>query len=456
MAKKQIELSSLQPVANSVIATDIPDYMIKSYYQYVSYIASGRIACNVLDGFKNIHRRILYAANEVCKNNNIKSVTLQGTTTGKFSPHGDCYSSIVGLVNNGLLKGKGNFGNLYGVEIAPPAAQRYTEVRMNPLTECLFMNKDLMPYVDYVESENSTNEKKFMEPVFLPVLLPGIYTGISDSCEFDSGMAWKLSIKYPRFAVISLLNYVINYLKTGQFNPNLLYYQYHNVVKQCTNDIDSKQAIEFKCVATQDNNGEVHLLSTLPFVQMEKLMSNIAYEDHTTGKTDIVIEKKDYTDKFKTTAKFNMKAYRVINGDYENVILYDYPIRYAIQVILSNLKNCLFPRYFTDKIKKIDEQIAEQELLKAVRTKYVDHKIPFDQMTEDEQKCAGRHSSAKFMTIEKTIASLQQDRIILVNRSKNIDKEIMDLYEDALAKTTKYMQSYWKEKNVQMYDITNI
>ena len=57
--KQTFSISPEQPVDSSVILTDIPEYMVSSYYQYISYIASGRIACNIFDGFKNIYRRIL-------------------------------------------------------------------------------------------------------------------------------------------------------------------------------------------------------------------------------------------------------------------------------------------------------------------------------------------------------------------------------------------------------------
>ena len=457
MSKRKVEQEPIDntKIAANIIPTEIPKFMIESYYQYISYIASGRVNCNIMDGFKNIHRRILYAALQICRNNNVKSAKLQGEVTGTYSPHGDCYESIVGVVNDGLLIGQGGFGNNKGVEKERAGAQRYTEVRLNPITEVLFMNKELMPYVDYIESELSTLEKKYYEPLYLPVLLPGIFVGITDNCEFDSGMALKLSFKYPRYAVMTLLNYVITYLETGEFKPELLYYQYHNMIKRADNDVKSSIDVTFRAPIKVDDDNNIHLLCTLPFVNMETLLSSIPFEDHTSNKTDIVFDKKYYTKKFESTVHFNSKAYKVINNDYENVVLYDYPVRYAIEIILNNLKKILFPRYFTDKESKIREQIKEFELLKIVRTKYVDNKIAFEKLTDEEKACAGRHSSSTFMTIEKKLDKLNEDLKILLKRAKNIDNEILALYKDAKIKVQEYLQKYYKDNDVTIYDVTN-
>lgn len=454
---KQEELQQKNvPNPANVIPTDIPEYMIKSYHQYISYIASGRVACNYLDGFKNIQRRILYAALQICRKNNVKSARLDGETIGKYSPHGSCYDSIVGLVNNGFLLPKGSFENRMGVENEPAAAERYTEVRLNPITEILFMNKDLMPYVDYSETELSTIEDKYYEPMFLPVLIPGVYTAIADSSEFDSGMALKLSLKYPRYSVLSLLNYTINYLETGKFDHNLLYYQFHNIIKKVETDVKAKFDVQFRCPVILDKDDNIHLLSTLPFTDMATLLRDVPFEDHTNTKTDIVFSRKYYNpEMFKSVAHFNVKAYQTYNNDYENVILHDYPVQYSILIILDNLKKVLFPRYFEDKEKQLRKQIAEYELLKIVHKKYVVDHVPYDQLTEDERSCASRHSTSVFMTIDKTLLDLNEKLKVVLERSKNIDAEVMALYQDAKEKTVQYLTKYYKDNGIQIYDISS-
>ena len=448
-------ISSESNMDEHVTPTEIPPYMIQAYHQYISYIASGRISCNYLDGFKNIQRRILYAALQICRKNNVKSARLDGETIGKYSPHGSCYDSIVGLVSNGMLIPKGSFENRMGVENEPAAAERYTEVRLNPITEILFMNKDLLPHVDYIETELSTIEDKYYEPLYLPSLLPGVYTAISESSEFDSGMALKLSIKYPRYSVLSLLNYTIHYLETKKFDPTLLYYQFHNIIKKATFDRKSKFDIDFRCPISIDEHDNVHLLSTLPFPDMSNLLRDIPFEDHTNTKTDIVFHKKYYNpNTFTSTAHFNMKAYETYNNDYQNVVLHDYPIQYAMIVLLTNLEKVLFPRYFKKRIDDINKQIEEYTLFKQVHNKYVINRIPYDDLTEDEKSCASRHTTSAFMTIDKKLHDYNEELKILVNRSNNIPNEILSLYKDAKDAVVKYLTKYYNDNNIQIYDIT--
>lgn len=460
MPKKKKEQSILTPdlsnqIASSIKEIDIEDYMVDSYNKYLSYIISGRVASNIFDGFKNIYRRILYAANDKCKDHFIKSARLTGEVYN-YSPHGDSYSSIVKAVNNGYLIGQGNFGNLFSVEGDPPAAQRYTEVKLSPISEILFLNKDLLDYVPYIETESSKADDVILEPLFLPVLLPGIFVAIPTTTEFDKNMALKQYIVMPRYSVLSLLKYVIKYLKENKWDPSLLYYQHHNIIKQANTDTKSTFTVEFKIPISEDSKGNIHLLSTLPLTQMISKLKSVPYIDSTTTSTDIIIPKKYYNSNFKSKITFNTKGYKLIDNDYENVVLHDYPIRYAIQIILNTLKTFLFPRYFKDKEQKLLDKINEYEILKIVRSKYIDKHIPFDQLSKEEQDIASNHSSATFMTIEKKIEKFNSDLEIIRNRAKDIDKEILILYEDAYTKVSKYMSKYIKDNNIKIYDVTNI
>lgn len=442
--------------SNDITSISIPPYMIQSYHHYISYIASGRISCNYLDGFKNIQRRILYAALQICKKNNVKSARLDGEVIGKYSPHGSCYDSIVGLVSNGMLLPKGSFENRMGVENEPAAASRYTEVRLNPISEIIFMNKELLPHVDYVETELSTVNDKYYEPLYLPALLPGVYTAISESSEFDSGMALKLSIRYPRYSVLSLLNYTIHYLDTNQFDSSLLYYQFHNIIKKASQDNKSKFDVDFRCPISIDDKNNVHLLSTLPFTDMSTLLKDVPFEDHTNTRTDIVFHKKYYDSSvFTSTAHFNSKAYETVNNDYQNVILHDYPVQYAMIVILTNLEKILFPRYFKKRIDDINDQIKEYQLLKVVHEKYVVNHQSYDSLTDDEKACSSRHTTSAFMTIDKKLSDLNKELSVLITRSKNIPNEVLSLYKEAKETVTKYLTKYYTDNKIQIYDVSN-
>ena len=463
MAKKkqEDEFDSTQ-LAASIEPVDIKDYMIDYYHRYKCYIIAGRVCCNYMDGFLSVHRRILYAAYKYCRTHLLKSATLDSKVIGEFSPHGGAYSSICKLVDQGFLVNASSFNNNMGIFRISAAAPRYTETMLTQIAELLFINPELLPYVDYEETELSTVDNKYYEPLYLPALVPGIYTAIAEGSEFSSFMALKAKPVYPRYAVLSILDYIIYYLQTGKFEPSLLYYQYHNMIKKNTNnDYDSLFGETFKCpVEIDSKEHEVHILSTLPFVQMGVALKGLPYEDHTTGHTDIVIPEKNYSktvrSKLTKTVNFNVKAFKLLNSDYTNVKMVDYPIQYAVRILLNNFKNIIFPRYFTDKITKCKETIKEYELMKQVHTKYVDQHIPYDQLNKDEQAICNKHRIVSFMKIDEKIKELNNDLNSYVDRSQNIDKEILDMYIKAKEKTQKYLNTYWEEEGVKLYDVTNL
>lgn len=443
-------------IASFVTETDIPKYLVDSYYQYISYITAGRVCCNYMDGFLNIHRRVLYAANKVCKTHYVKANTLNSHVSGHYSPHGESPSATISLISNGFIDIIGSNENNMGVEYAGAAAPRYIEVKLHPISEILFLNNELLPYVNYIETELSTTENIIFEPTFLPVLLPGIYVSIADSSEFESYMEKGIKVQYPRYAVLSLLDYVIKYLQTGEFDKSLVYYQYHNMIKKCNDDNKVRFEEEFKCPIEIDDENNAHIVAKPPFAKMETMLKNIPYMDLTSMHTDIMFPKKYISSKMKSNPKFNVLAYKLVDNDYENVVLKPYTLRNSIITIIDNFKNIIFPRYFKDKIEKVQNDINEYELLKIVRHKYVDEHIPYDQMNNEEQKMANKYRVSTFMTIEDKLDSLYKLLNSYKLRAKNIDNEIISLYLDAKTKITKLMQTYWNEQEIKLYDVTNL
>jgi DNA gyrase subunit A len=128
-------------IAVEHIPVNIEDEMKKSYMDYAMSVIIGRALPDVRDGLKPVHRRILYAMNEL--NNDWdkpykKSARIVGDVIGKYHPHGDMavYDAIVRMAQDfslryPLVDGQGNFGSIDG---DPPAAMRYTEIRMSKLT----------------------------------------------------------------------------------------------------------------------------------------------------------------------------------------------------------------------------------------------------------------------------------------------------------------------------------
>ncbi len=121
---------------------NIEDEMRKSYLEYSMSVIVGRALPDMRDGLKPVHRRVLFAMHEMKNYFNRpykKSARVVGDVIGKFHPHGDAavYDTIVRMAQDfsmryPLVDGQGNFGSVDG---DPPAAMRYTEVRMTRLAQ---------------------------------------------------------------------------------------------------------------------------------------------------------------------------------------------------------------------------------------------------------------------------------------------------------------------------------
>ena len=168
---------SVQPsYEEGVLPVTISDEMRKSYLEYAMSVIVSRALPDVRDGLKPVHRRILYAMKEGGYHWNRpyrKSARVVGDVMGKYHPHGDnaIYDSMVRMAQTfsmslKLLDGQGNFGSMDG---DPPAAMRYTEVRMDQSSTMLIDDIDKNT-IDYQENyDNSTKE-----PTVLPAKYPNL------------------------------------------------------------------------------------------------------------------------------------------------------------------------------------------------------------------------------------------------------------------------------------------
>src|SRR2546426_3506208 len=132
-----------------LIPTNIRDEMESSYLAYAMSVIIGRALPDVRDGLKPVHRRVLYAMHEQ-RNDHAhppkKSARIVGDVIGKYHPHGDVavYDTLVRMAQEfslryPLIDGQGNFGSVDG---DPPAAMRYTEVRMRAIAQAMLQDID--------------------------------------------------------------------------------------------------------------------------------------------------------------------------------------------------------------------------------------------------------------------------------------------------------------------------
>src|SRR5437879_4703696 len=170
----------------------IEDEMRRSYLDYAMSVIIGRALPDVRDGLKPVHRRVLWAMNELGNVYNKaykKSARVVGDVIGKYHPHGDVpvYDTIVRLTQDfsmryPLIDGQGNFGSVDGDN---PAAMRYTEVRMARLA-----NEVLADIEKETVSFQPNYDESLSEPMVLPARVPNLLINGSDGIAV--GMATKI------------------------------------------------------------------------------------------------------------------------------------------------------------------------------------------------------------------------------------------------------------------------
>ena len=172
-------------IAKEILPVNIEDEMKQSYLDYAMSVIVGRALPDVRDGLKPVHRRVLFAMNELNNDWNkpyLKSARVVGDVIGKYHPHGDSavYDTIVRMAQDFsmrymLVDGQGNFGSVDGDSAA---AMRYTEIRMKKISHQLLSDLD-KETVDYVPNYDGTQQIPEVLPTRLPNLLLNGSSGIA-------------------------------------------------------------------------------------------------------------------------------------------------------------------------------------------------------------------------------------------------------------------------------------
>ncbi|MBN1931574.1 MAG: DNA gyrase subunit A [Desulfobacterales bacterium] len=191
----------------------IENEMKKSYLDYAMSVIIGRALPDVRDGLKPVHRRVLFAMRELKNDWNKpykKSARIVGDVIGKYHPHGDSavYDTIVRMAQDfslryPLVDGQGNFGSIDG---DPPAAMRYTEIRMMPIAHQMLEDLD-KETVDW----GPNYDESLTEPLVLPAKIPSLLVNGS------SGIAVGMATNIPPHN----LSEVVEALKAIIDNPDL-------------------------------------------------------------------------------------------------------------------------------------------------------------------------------------------------------------------------------------------
>ena len=172
-------------IVQNITVVDIENELKTSFLDYSMSVIVSRALPDVRDGLKPVHRRILYAmSNLKCFHNRpyLKSARVVGDVIGKYHPHGDTavYDALVRMAQDfsmryPLVQGQGNFGSIDGDSAA---AMRYTEVRLQSLSEFLLKNLD-QDTVEFVPNYDNKEEEPSVLPTVLPQLLVNGTSGIA-------------------------------------------------------------------------------------------------------------------------------------------------------------------------------------------------------------------------------------------------------------------------------------
>ena len=269
-----------------ILEINIENEMKSSYIDYSMSVIVSRALPDVRDGFKPVHRRVLFGMDKLRNYSNAaykKSARIVGDVLGKYHPHGDSsvYLAMVRLAQDWamrypLVDGQGNFGSVDGDS---PAAMRYTEVRLDKMGESMMedMDKDT---VDFVPNFDNTLEEPSVLPTRIPNLLVNGATGIA------VGMATNMAphnlgecidgclalLEDPEMEVSDLMSYI----KAPDFPTGGIIYGYQGV-KDAFETGRGRIVVRAKAEIETDRNHERIVVNEIPYnVNKKDLIENIA------------------------------------------------------------------------------------------------------------------------------------------------------------------------------------
>lgn len=269
-----------------ILKIDIEKEMKQSYIDYSMSVIVARALPDVRDGFKPVHRRVLFGMNELGNTSNKpykKSARIVGEVLGKYHPHGDS-SVYFAMVRMGqdwslrypLVDGQGNYGSIDGDS---PAAMRYTEARLSRIAEEMLRDID-KETVDFQKNFDDTLD----EPIVLPTRIPNLL--INGASGIAVGMATNMPPHNLTETINAIIAFIDNrditieglmqYIKAPDFPTGGYIYGY-NGVKEAYETGRGRIVIRAKAEIETEGNREKIIVSEIPYgVNKADLIKNIA------------------------------------------------------------------------------------------------------------------------------------------------------------------------------------
>ena len=270
-----------------IISVNIEDVMKSAYIDYSMSVIVSRALPDVRDGFKPVHRRVLFGMNELGNTSDKpykKSARIVGDVLGKYHPHGDSsvYGAMVRMaqmwsMRYPLVDGQGNFGSVDGDS---PAAMRYTEARLSKLAEEMLQDIDK----DTVEFQFNFDDT-LKEPTVLPTRIPNLL--INGASGIAVGMATNMpphNLKETIDACIAFIdskgdieiNDLLQYIKAPDFPTGATIYGYEGV-REAFETGRGRIVLRGKSEIEVDGNVEKIIISEIPYmVNKAELIKHIA------------------------------------------------------------------------------------------------------------------------------------------------------------------------------------
>ncbi len=364
-----------------LIRVDIEEQMRSAYIDYSMSVIVSRALPDVRDGFKPVHRRVLFGMNELGNTNDKpykKSARIVGEVMGKYHPHGDSsiYGTLVRMaqpwaMRYPLVDGQGNFGSIDGDE---PAAMRYTEARMRKFAEEMLVDID-KETVDMQLNFDDTIEEPTVLPTRIPTLLANGSSGIA------VGMATNMPPHNLSEVVDGTIAYIDNpeieidelmkYIKAPDFPTAGVIYGYEGV-KEAFRTGRGRVIIRAKANIEEVKGRECIVVTEIPYQVNKALMIKQTSELVKEGKLDGVADIKDESSRGNTRIIYILKRDAVANVVLNNLFKHT-PLQTSFSVNnivlvngrpqLLNLKDLV--HYFVEHRYDVVYRRTEFELRKA-------------------------------------------------------------------------------------------
>ena len=249
--------------AKEIISVNIEDELKQSYLSYALSVIHGRALPDIRDGLKPVHRRILYAMYDLKNSYNKpykKSARVVGDVIGKYHPHGDgaVYDAMVRMAQDfsmryPIVEGQGNFGSIDG---DPPAAMRYTEVRMAKITDQMYGD---------IEKETVSYSPNYDGSEFIPDVLPTKIPNLL--VNGSSGIAVGMATNIPPHNLTEVLNASVNLINDPKLSIDDLIKDISGPDFPTGGTIDGKAGIY---EAYKTGRGIIHIRSNTSIEEDEK------------------------------------------------------------------------------------------------------------------------------------------------------------------------------------------